>query len=47
MSEKTNMRICDKELSQGRGQLVTPLRRKTEGGIRVRPSRNTLNVGDA
>lgn len=43
MSKKTNMHLRNKALSQGRGQIVTPLRLKTEGSIRMCPSRNTLN----
>ncbi|MBR4736802.1 MAG: hypothetical protein IK051_03965 [Rhodocyclaceae bacterium] len=43
MSTNAKMRLRNKHLSQGWGQLVTPLLPQTEGGIRMRPSCNTLN----
>jgi len=51
MSKKTNpadyikkMRLRDKELAQGWGQLVTPLRPETEGGIQRGNCANTEGI---
>lgn len=47
MSTNAKMRLRNKHLSQGWGQLVTPLLPQTEGGIRMRPSCNALNMEGA